>query len=231
MTNRTGEYFVTEGTDATGKTTVADLLAAMAFNEGREVIRLDEPDSPYRFIPNGDKPQPLAPITSEIRSIIKDGTLARTALTNIHLFTASRAESWETVIAPALDRGAYVIAARNYLSTVAYQGYAEGMEPSKIIAITQDSLGDDYMHPDHLTILDLSDESERARRIAQRGVLDKPDTFESRDAAFQQRLIDGYRAIAAKYAITLTSAAGDKHAIAEEIWNRAQQSITARSNG
>ena len=228
MANRTGEYFVTEGTDATGKTTVANLLAEMAFNEGREVIRLDEPDSPYRYIPNSENPQPLAPIASEIRSIIKDGTLARTALTNIHLFTASRAESWGTVVAPALERGAYVIAARNYLSTVAYQGYAEGMEPSKIISITQNSLGEDYMHPDHLTILDLSDESERARRIAQRGVLDKPDTFESRDAAFQQRLIDGYRAIAAEYAIALTSAAGDKHAIAEEIWDRAQQTIAQR---
>jgi thymidylate kinase len=102
------------------------------------------------------------------------------------------------------------------------------MEPSKIIAITQNSLGEDYMHPDHLTILDLSDESERARRIAQRGVLDKPDTFESRDAAFQQRLIDGYRAIAAEYAIALTSAAGNKHAIAEEIWDRAQQTVAQR---
>jgi dTMP kinase len=232
---RTGEYIVTEGTDATGKTTVANLLAMRAYKEGREVIRVDEPDSAYSYDPNIEKPEPLSPIASEIRRIIKDGSLGRVAMNNVHLFTASRIENWFNVVQPALERGAWVIAARNWFSTLAYQGYAEGTDPQLITDITAKSLGPAYMNPDFISILDLEDEVERKRRIDERGPLDTPDTFESRDKSFQQRIIDGYRIIAHEYAIPLTSADRNKYAIADDLWNQIQDKIKARdersSNG
>jgi len=228
MAERKGEYVVTEGTDATGKTTVANRLAELAYAEGHEVIRWDEPDSPYAFQPGQKNPEPLSPISSEIRRIIKDGSLGRVALANVHLFTASRVDSWENVAWPALQRGAWVIAARNYLSTTVYQGYAEGLNPNDIVGITRSSLGAEYMSPDHLNILDLENEAERAERIVQRGILDTPDTFESRNADFQRRLIDGYRTIAQDNGINVVSAAGSKESVAQEIWTRIQSDIASR---
>ncbi len=64
--------------------------------------------------------------------------------------------------------------------------------------MTRLAVGKAYMKPDYTFILDLDDERERLRRIASRGDLEVPDTFESMDDAFQQRLIDGYRSIARK---------------------------------
>ncbi len=220
MAEKFGEYIITEGTDGTGKTTVANLLALRAYKEGHEVIRVDEPDSAYVFNPDNPNPESLLPIASEIRRIIKDGTLGRTALNNVHLFTASRVENWYSATLPALQRGAWVIGARNWLSTLVYQGYAEGFNPQMIKDITLQSLGTRYMTPDHLFILDLLDEDERQRRIDSRGQLEVPDTFESMGNDFQQRLRNGYRTVAHDYNVTLTDASGSKDEIANILWSR-----------
>ncbi len=222
MAEKFGEYIITEGTDGTGKTTVANLLALRAYKEGHEVIRVDEPDSAYVFNPDISRPEPLSPIASEIRKIIKDGTLGRTALNNVHLFTASRVENWYSVTLPALQRGAWVIGARNWLSTLVYQGYAEHFNPEVIKDITRQSLGARYMTPDHLFILDLLDEDERQRRVESRGQLEVPDTFESRGHDFQQRLRDGYRTVARDHNVTLTDASRSKDEIADILWSRIQ---------
>lgn len=214
-----GKSILIEGTDATGKTTVANLLAEHAYEEGRRIIRVDEPDSAYRFTPLVVNPEPLAPISREIRTIIKNGDLGRTALTNVHLFTAARAENWHSVIRPALERGDWVIFARNWLSTLIYQGYAEGFDKDQIEAITRAALGDDYMTPDHAYILDLNDEKERARRIAERGALENPDTFESKGDEFQQLLLTGYRDIAKRHGLQLVEASAPRHEVAQFIWD------------
>lgn len=225
----TGEYIVTEGTDATGKTSVANGIAKLAFEEGYEVIRVDEPDSAYVYHPDSVSPEPLSPIAAEIRRVIKDGSLGRAAITNIHLFTAARAENWHTILLPALERGAIVSAARNHYSTEIYQGVAEGSDRELIRTITRLSVGEAYMNPDHFTILDLDDEEERARRIANRGPLDTPDTFESRDQAFQQALLDGYRTVAREEGIDIVVANRPPEEISLGLWNDVKARIASRS--
>jgi dTMP kinase len=219
-----GEYIITEGTDATGKSTVADALALKAREEGREVIRVDEPDS--AFDAQGEF---LVPIASELRRIIKNGDLGRTAFTNILLFTASRLENWEQATKPALERGAWVIGARNWLSTLVYQGYGEGVDLDSIKDITKSTMGDTYLTPDHLFILDLEDEDERARRLNDRGPLETPDTFESRGDDFQYSLRQGYRTIAKDYDIQIVSAIPAKKEVANTIWQQIQSEIATRS--
>ena len=212
MSNR-GEYIITEGTDATGKSTVADLLAIKARQSGHEVIRVDEPDS--AFNETGDV---LVPIASELRKIIKNGDLGRTAMTNVLLFTASRLENWEQAIKPALQRGAWVIGAHNWLSTLVYQGYGEGFDLDIIKDLTKSTMGDEYLSPDHMFILDLEDEKERSRRLSERGPLEVPDTFESRGDDFQLRLRKGYRTIAKENGIQIVSAIPPKDTVADTIW-------------
>lgn len=104
-----------------------------------------------------------------------------------------------TKIAPALNRGAVVISARNYISTLAYQGYGEGVNTDHIMAITKLFTDERYMKPDFIIILTLDNENERKKRIAKRSQgIDTSDTFESRSSNFQKRVDAAYRTIASK---------------------------------
>lgn len=208
-----GNYIVIEGSDGTGKSTVANLVAEQLREDGREVIRVDEPDSAF------DKAgEVLVPIASELRRIIKDGSLGRTALTNVLLFTAARRENWLQVSQPALEQGIDVVSARNYWSTLVYQGYGEGFDLNTITELTQLSVGERYMHPDYGFILDLNDEEERQKRIANRGALETPDTFESKGDDFQARLQAGYTSIARERHLPIIDVKGkSREALTQEI--------------
>lgn len=211
-----GKYIVVEGTDGAGKTAVANLLAGDLSQEGKRVVRLDEPDSAYLAGTEDEAREALSPISIELRKIIKDGTLSRTAFTNILLFTASRLENWQA-IQPELQKGTTVISARSWLSTLVYQGYAEGVDPAFIERITEEIMGTEYMHPDFEGILDLDDEVERARRIGNRGSLEKPDTFESRASHFQIAVLEGYRTVAHERGIPIISAAASQRDVANTV--------------
>ena len=57
-----------------------------------------------------------------------------------------------------------------------------------------------------MLVLTLDDESVRAARINQRGALEVPDTFESKDAEFQLRVNEAYVALAKEYDLPTISA-------------------------
>jgi len=217
MTER-GRYIVGEGGDGTGKTTVANLVTEHLRKSGRRVIRIDEPDSAYEI--DGE---PLVPIASELRRIIKDGSLGRSALTNALLFTASRYENWNQIALPALEKGIDVVSARNYWSTLVYQGDGEGFDHRTLIELTRLAMGFDYMNPDYGFILDLDDEKERLQRIANRGVLEVPDTFESRGDDFHGRVRHGYLKIAKTYQLPVIAVKGKTpDMVAQEVIERIQ---------
>ena len=199
----TGKYIVIEGGDGTGKTTQADLLQQYLESQGKKVIHLKEPGG--------------TPVAEAIRSVIVDGTLDRTPMTNILLFTANRHELWHTRIKPELEKGTWVICTRNYWSTLVYQGYGEGMSESVITAITATFTEQAYMNPDYGIILSLDDIETSKGRIAERGALDKPDTFEKRGNDFQQKIHDGYLAIANTYHLPVISASQPIEDVASEI--------------
>lgn len=208
-----GTYIVIEGTDGTGKSTQAELLVQKLQALGHTVVQFHEPDG--------------VAIAHELRKVIVNGALERSALTNVLLFTAARRENWLQQGLPALERGDYVVTTRNYFSTLAYQAVAEGLDRGctqaedidYIESLTRDATDERYITPDYAMILDLEDETERARRIAKRGVLATPDTFESRNNDFQHRIIEGYRTIAAIKNIPVISAAQSPEVIAQDIWN------------
>ena len=198
-----GKYIVIEGGDGTGKTTQADILQKYLESQGKQVIHLKEPGG--------------SPIGEAIRSVLLDGTLDRQPMTNILLFTANRHDLWHATIQPALEQGTWVIATRNYWSTLAYQGYGEGMDAKIITEVTASFTDENYMNPDYGIMLALDDISISKLRVEERGLLEKPDTFESRDAIFHQRVADGYLEIAKTYNLPIVSASQSIEAVSQDI--------------
>ena len=122
-------YIVIEGQDGTGKSTQVRLLQEYYEKQGKTVVVMDEPD--------GDLPQ-----AHDLHDLIlvkgKDYHLE--PMTNVLLFTAARSELWRKIAEPTLKNGGVVISARNWWSTLAYQGYGEGVSKSKIIKLTKETL-------------------------------------------------------------------------------------------
>jgi dTMP kinase len=208
---KSGKYVVIEGHDGTGKSTQVGVLRQKLADIGIDSIEFHEPAG--------------SPIADAIRTIIKDGSLKRDAITNLLLFNASRHDIWENRAKPALKSGKWVIAARNYYSTLSYQGYGEGLDLDLITEITKKSTDEQYMVPDIPIILDLDDISERTHRIGSRGELEKADTFESKDAAFQSKVQNGYLDIAKSKNVPIISANQTIEQIADEIWKYVKPSI------
>ena len=134
--------------------------------------------------------------------------MTRSVAVNVALFSAARRELWREKIRPALDRGEIVLSARNYISTLVYQGQAEGYDEAEILRLTKLFTDEKYLHPDVMIILSLSHDK-RAKRIAMRGELKNPDTFESRGQDFQEKVDDGYLEIAKDYDIPVVLADGN----------------------
>lgn len=203
-----GKYVVIEGNDGTGKSSQVGELQRRLGGLGIKSIEIHEPDG--------------VPAARELRKIIKDGTLKRDAWSNVLLFTAARRLNWLQAMQPALESGVWVLAARSWLSTVAYQGYGEGIDVDRIRRRTLEDVGEEYVSPDMELILTLHDDTVRQSRISQRGALEKPDTFESRDDRFQRALEEGYKLYAADNDIPLVDASPDFTTVAEAIWRHVQ---------
>ncbi len=185
-------YIVIEGQDGTGKSTQAELLKKYFEVKGEEVVMMEEPD--------GDLPQ-----AHDLHDMILTRGYDLEPLTNVLLFTATRVELWKKIAEPILKRGGIVISARNYWSTIAYQGYGEGVSRSKIIRLTKDLLPEKYIHPDHGFILVVPDEV-RLKRQKSRGKA--AETFEAKPNEFQQKVNAAYPKIAKDFNLTLINASG-----------------------
>lgn len=211
-----GKYVVIEGGDGTGKSTQVELLQKKLLDHGIKSIQIHEPDG---FEGDESLGIPSVPAATELRKRIKDATIERTPWQNVEMFTEARRLNWLEAMKPALELGAWVLAARSWISTVAYQGYGEGIDIDKIRSYTLENVGQEYLSPDLTLILTLSDEQTRFNRIAKRGELEKPDTFESKPDSFQKAMQNGYDKFAQDFGIKTIDAGASIETISDAIWN------------
>ena len=175
-------YIVIEGQDATGKSTQVEMLAEYLRKQGKEVVTMNEPDGELES-------------AHELRRIIKDKTYNLEPMTHVLLFTAARQELWRKLAEPVLKRGGFVVSARNWWSTLAYQGYGQGISRSRIIRITKEAMPERYVKPDKSAILTLDEKTRLARQSARDDNSSK-DTFESKPSDFQHKVDAAYLHIA-----------------------------------
>ena len=194
-------YIVIEGQDGTGKSTQANLLKEYYEKQGKEVVVMEEPD--------GDLPQ-----AHDLHDMILTRGYDLEPMTNVLLFTAARVELWKKIAEPVLKRGGIVISARNYWSTLAYQGYGEGISRSKIIRLTKEILPEKYFKPDFGFILTVSD---KVRLERQKGRGKATETFEAKPDDFQQKVNAAYPHIAKDFGLTIIDASGTIENIFETI--------------
>ncbi len=132
-----GFFLVLEGGDGAGKTTQVDALADWIRAKGHEVVVTKEPGS--------------TPVGKRLRSILLDISSAGLShRAEALLYAADRAEHVDTVVRPALERGAVVISDRYVDSSVAYQGAGRDLSPAEIARINR--WATDGLVP-HLTVL------------------------------------------------------------------------------
>ena len=173
-----GALIAFEGIDGTGKSTQVALLAAALRARGLEVVETREPTDG----PHGRRIRVLA---AEGRRAAPEEELA--------LFWSDRAEHVESVIEPALARGAWVVTDRYTLSTVCYQG-ARGLDVAELVAESERR----FPLPELAIVLELSPE-QALERIRGRGAEDT--AFEALDRL--QAVKDVYDALDLPYVVRI----------------------------
>jgi dTMP kinase len=146
-----------------------------------------------------------------IRRLLLDGATERwDAAGEALLLYAARRDHVTRLIAPALDRGVWVVCDRFADSTLAYQGYGRGLPLADLLTLHRFALGD--FAPDLTLILDLPVAAGLARAARRSGTADR---FERLDTAFHERLRVGFRQIAADNPgrCVVIDAAGDQGSV------------------
>jgi len=171
----TGVFVCFEGGEGSGKSTQSRLLRDWLEAEGYAVVLTFEP---------GD-----TEVGKEMRRIVlspETGELADR--TEVLLYAADKAEHVETVVQPALDRGAVVVTDRYVDSTLAYQGAGRTLDVREVEQVARWATHD--LRP-HLTVLlDLEPEHGLGR-------FEERDRIEGEPVEFHQRVRQAFLDMAA----------------------------------
>ena len=119
MSSSGGVLIAFEGGDGAGKSTQAARLAAWLTERGHEVVATRQPGG--------------TPVGAAVRAILLEpATGELSPRTEALLYAADKAEHVDTVVLPALQRGAVVVTDRYVDSTLAYQGAGRALTPDEL---------------------------------------------------------------------------------------------------
>ena len=167
-----------EGIDGSGKSTQAKLLVKRLEEQNRKVLFLREPGG--------------TEISEQIRNILLNKkNLKMTQITELLLFSASRAQLVSEVIKPALLNNVVVITDRYVDSTTVYQGHGRGLHLGGIKGIN--SLATTGVMPKKTFFIDITIQEMYARRHASHQEIDR---MEMSNDEFFERVRQGYLELA-----------------------------------
>ncbi len=126
-----------------------------------------------------------------LRTILHDNSITdMSPRAEALIAAADRAQHIDEVVRPALDAGRIVVSDRSVYSTLAYQGYGRELDVDMVRSINEWATGG--LWPDVVVFIDTPDEV-IAERMSRRDL----DRFEAAGDAFHDRVIHGFRSMAA----------------------------------
>lgn len=175
------KFIVIEGLEGAGKTTARDVVVNTLRSLGIE-------DIVFTREPGG------TPLAEKLRDLFKRGVEddKPTVKAEVLMLYAARVQLVETVILPALARGAWVVGDRHDLSSQAYQGGGRGIDVQMMRSLRDTVLGD--FRPDLTLYLDLPPEI-GLQRASARGELDR---IEKEALPFFERTRERYLSLVAE---------------------------------
>jgi dTMP kinase len=172
-----GFFVAFEGGDGAGKSTQAELVAEWLREKGHEVVVTHEP--------GGTR------IGGFLREVLLDvANAGLSSRTEALLYAADRAEHVDSVIRPALERGAIVVTDRYIDSSLAYQGAGRELSPNEVARLSR--WATEGLTPDLTVVLDIEPEQ------ALRRFDDPADRLEAESMAFHERVRQGFLSLAAR---------------------------------
>lgn len=171
-----GLFIAFEGGEGAGKTTQARLLAIWLRDNGFDVVTTRQPGA--------------TKLGMRLRAILLDReTTGLSHRAEALLYAADKAQHVDTVVLPALERGAIVITDRYTDSALAYQGFGRELPVDELRAVNEWATSG--LRPDLTVLLDVPP-SVGLNRFAT-----PADRIEAEPTEFHERVRRGFRALAA----------------------------------
>lgn len=208
------KFITIEGIEGCGKTTQIRLLHAALQAQNIPTLITREPGG--------------CAIADKIRAILLDPANTHMApMAELLLYAAARAQHVQEVIRPALEAGKVVICDRFTHATMAYQGYARGLDLESIEALAQ--LACDGIEPGLTLWLDLPVEV-GVKRALQRNHSQESNAearFDQESLRFHSRVHQGYTQLHKQnpQRITRIDADADSAQVAERILKVVKQHL------
>ena len=198
-----GKFIVVEGIDGCGKTTQIRELSRWLpdsglMNKNSKLITTREPGG--------------SQLGKKLRTLILDNNKNNkpSAIAELLLYSADRAEHVSKIISPALKSKDWVLSDRFADSTLAYQGYGRNINLETIKNI--ESIVCQGETPDLTIFLEISPEESILRRKNE-----IPDRMESEGIKFLEKVNNGFRLIAKEKNWKVISASQNIQSISNQI--------------
>jgi dTMP kinase len=175
MASYKGKFITLEGSEGSGKSTQSALILDYLKKAGHDVMPLREPGG--------------VRISESIRNLLLDAK--NTAMSNeceTLLYMAARGQIVEEVILPALKAGKIIVCDRFLDSTIAYQGYGNGVDVKFIKQLGK--FVTKGVTPDLTLLFDIDTAKGLSRTNAQK------DRIELRPLEYHNKVRKGYLALA-----------------------------------
>ncbi len=198
-----GKFITFEGSEGSGKSTQAALVLEYLKSKKMPVMLLREP--------GGVK------ISENIRKLLLDVNSSMSDECETLLYMAARAQMVKEVLEPQLKSGKIILCDRFLDSTIAYQGYGNGIDVKSIEQLGQ--FATKGLTPDLTVLFDIQPDKGLSRAGATK------DRIESRSLDYHKRVRNGYLQLSKQYPARIKVIKVD--AERQEIFKRVKLSIDA----
>ena len=172
-------YIAFEGIEGSGKSVQIDILKKFLEKKGLKYIITKEPGS--------------TDIGAEIRKILLNSEFSGMGhLTEIFLYLSDRAEHYDKIIKPNINKVDVIISDRSLYSTLVYQGFGRGIDMNLLKQLN--GIVTENILPDYVFLIDLPVET-GLKRALKREETNKSnqDRFEKERMGFHYKIREGYQ--------------------------------------